>query len=67
MAETNLKSLDGLIEAVIKGIGYDWGEVQKAVVNWRWPDERQHPLSPPGRPSSGMGRPAIEICDSADS
>ena len=33
MAETNLKSLDGLIEAVIKSIGYDWGEVQKAVVN----------------------------------
>ncbi len=33
VAETNLKSLDGLIEAVIKSIGYDWGEVQKAVVN----------------------------------
>ncbi|MFZ0962532.1 MAG: type I-E CRISPR-associated protein Cas7/Cse4/CasC [Terriglobia bacterium] len=33
VAETNLKSLDGLIEAVVKGIGYDWGDVQKAVVN----------------------------------
>ena len=33
VAETNLKSLNGLIEAVIKGIGYDWEEVQKVVVN----------------------------------
>jgi CRISPR system Cascade subunit CasC len=33
VAETNLKSLNGLIEAVIKGLGYDWGEVQKAVVS----------------------------------
>ncbi len=33
LAENNLKSLEALIEAVIKGIGHDWVEVQKVVVN----------------------------------
>ena len=29
LAENNIKSLADLIEAVIKGIGHDWGEVQE--------------------------------------
>jgi len=33
LAQHNLKSLDELIPAVIKTIGYDWTEVQKVVVN----------------------------------
>jgi len=33
VSEINLKSLDELIEAVINGLGHDWGEVQKAVVS----------------------------------
>jgi len=33
LAENNIKSLADLIEAVLKGIGHDWGEVQKAVLN----------------------------------
>jgi len=33
LAENNLKSLDDLIPAVIKSIGYDWKEVQKVIVN----------------------------------
>ena len=33
LAENNIKSLEELIEAVIKGIGHDWEEVQKVVVN----------------------------------
>ena len=32
----------------------------------RWPDEREHPLSSPRRPPSGLGRSAVEVCDSAD-
>jgi hypothetical protein len=33
LAENNIKSLEELIEAVIKGIGHVWEEVQKVVVN----------------------------------
>lgn len=33
LAENNIKSLEELVPAVIKAIGYDWNEVQKSVVN----------------------------------
>ena len=33
LAENNIKSLDELIPAIIKGIGYNWEEVRKVVVN----------------------------------
>lgn len=33
LAENNLKSLEELVPAVIKAIGYDWEAVQKVVVN----------------------------------
>ncbi|MGA3325331.1 MAG: type I-E CRISPR-associated protein Cas7/Cse4/CasC [Terriglobia bacterium] len=33
LADDNIRSLDALIPAVIKEIGYDWEEVQKVVVN----------------------------------
>ncbi len=33
LAEQNFKSLDELIPAVIKAIGYNWADVQKVVVN----------------------------------
>jgi len=33
LSENNLKSLDELVQAVIKAIGYKWEEVQKSVVN----------------------------------
>ncbi|MFZ0052379.1 MAG: hypothetical protein WAK96_11450, partial [Desulfobaccales bacterium] len=32
-AENNIKSLEELILAVIKELGYEWKEVQKVVVN----------------------------------
>ena len=32
LAENNIKSLDELIPAIIKEIGYDWEEVEKVVV-----------------------------------
>ena len=33
LAENSVKSLDELVSAVIKAIGYDWEEVQKSIVN----------------------------------
>jgi CRISPR system Cascade subunit CasC len=33
LSENNLKSLDELVDAVIKVIGYDWNEVQKVAIN----------------------------------
>jgi CRISPR system Cascade subunit CasC len=33
LADENLNSLDELIRAAVKGIGYNWEEVQKVVVN----------------------------------
>lgn len=33
LAENNIKSLDELIPAVVKAIGYDWQEVQRVVVS----------------------------------
>jgi CRISPR system Cascade subunit CasC len=33
LTDSNIRSLDALIQAVIKDIGYDWEEVKKIVVN----------------------------------